>query len=53
MLPIELKKLRELSQLFEEGKAGHEEIRELSNLLALLNKNIEAEEEALSLCKPC
>ena len=50
MLPIELRKLRELSQLFEDGKAGFEEIKELSNLLSILNKNelIEKELESLS-----
>ena len=50
MLPIELRKLRELSQLFEDGKAGYEEIKELSNLLSILNKNehIEKELESLS-----
>jgi len=50
MLPTELRKLRELSQLFEDGKAGQKEIKELSILLSILNKNeaIEKELESLS-----
>ena len=47
MSPIELKKLRELSKLFEDGNAGYKEIRELSNLLALMNNNNELEENRI------
>ena len=45
MLPIELRKLRELSQLFEDEKAGYKEIKELSNLLSILNENGSIEKE--------
>jgi len=39
MSPEQLKILQRLSQLFEEGRAGPSQIRELSILLADINKN--------------
>jgi len=37
MSPEHLKKLRELSEAFEEGDAGHEQIRQLNEILTLIN----------------
>lgn len=37
MSPEQLNKLRHLSQLFEEGVAGSEQIKELSELLSEIN----------------
>jgi|VirMetMinimDraft_7_1064189.scaffolds.fasta_scaffold195695_2 hypothetical protein len=37
MSPEQLVKLQKLSQLFEEGVAGSEQIKELSDLLAEIN----------------
>ncbi|GAA5132308.1 hypothetical protein [Thalassotalea piscium] len=37
MSPEQLKQLQKLSQLFEEGSAGSEQIKELSELLAEVN----------------
>jgi|GEM_PF-1372700 len=39
MSPEQLKILQHLSQLFEEGRAGPSQIRELSILLADINKS--------------
>jgi len=39
MSPEQLKILQRLSQLFEEGRAGPSQIRELSTLLADINKS--------------
>ena len=39
MSPEQLKVLQRLSQLFEEGRAGPSQIKELSTLLADINKN--------------
>jgi len=39
MSPEQLKVLQRLSQLFEEGVAGPSQIKELSALLAEINKN--------------
>lgn len=39
MSPEQLKVLQRLSQLFEEGRAGPSQIRELSSLLAAINQN--------------
>lgn len=39
MSPEQLKILQHLSQLFEEGAAGPSQIKELSALLAEINKN--------------
>ncbi len=52
MKSIELRKLRELSQLFEKGKATNKEIQELSNLLSLLNKYNTSEEELNEVIDP-
>ena len=37
MSPEQLAKLRQLSELFEQGVAGPEQIKELSELLAAIN----------------
>ncbi|WP_448569642.1 hypothetical protein [Thalassotalea ganghwensis] len=37
MSPEQLAKLRQLSELFEQGSAGPEQIKELSELLAVIN----------------
>lgn len=39
MSPEQLKVLQRLSQLFEEGRAGPSQIRELSSLLTAINQN--------------
>jgi len=38
MSPEQLKTLQKLSQLFEEGRAGPTQIKQLSELLALINR---------------
>ena len=52
MLPIELRRLQELSQLFEGGKAGFNEAKELSKLLSLLNNSEDTEKALVSLNEP-
>jgi hypothetical protein len=47
MSPEQLKVLQRLSQLFEEGIAGPSQIKELSRLLAEINKN-QAQNELFS-----
>ncbi len=37
MTPSQAKQLRQLSMLFKEGKASPDDIKELSDLLALIN----------------
>ena len=37
MSPEHLKKLRELSEVFEQGVAGHEQIRQLNEILTQVN----------------
>ncbi|NMP33584.1 hypothetical protein HII17_18710 [Thalassotalea sp. M1531] len=37
MSPEQLKKLHELSQFFEEGEASHAHIRQLNEILTLVN----------------
>tara|TARA_B110001452_G_C14821210_1_gene286705 strand:- start:39 stop:209 length:171 start_codon:yes stop_codon:yes gene_type:complete len=39
MSPEHLKQLRKLSKAFEQGTACHEQIRQLNDILALVNKN--------------
>ena len=41
MSPEQLKMLQELSQMFEQGRAGPQEIKDLSDLLALINRQEE------------
>ena len=44
MSPEQLKKLQALSQLFEEGEAGPSQIKQLSELLAVINRRQENSE---------
>jgi len=44
MSPEQLKKLQALSQLFEEGQAGPSQIKQLSELLAVINRRRENSE---------
>jgi len=37
MSPEQLKRLREISELCEQGKAGHEHIKQLNEILACIN----------------
>jgi len=41
MTPLQMSELRKLSNLFREGKAQPEDIRQLSELLAAINSNVE------------
>jgi hypothetical protein len=41
MTPLQMSELRKLSNLFSEGKAQPEDIRQLSELLAAINSNVE------------
>jgi hypothetical protein len=52
MSPEQLKQLRYLSQLFEEGQAGPDQIKQLSELLASINHHVDlATEEESNLLK--
>lgn len=44
MSPEQLKMLQELSQIFEQGRAGPKQIKELSDLLALINRQDEIQD---------
>lgn len=37
MSPEQLKRLREISELCEQGKAGHDHIKQLNEILASIN----------------
>jgi len=41
MSPEQLKKLQRLSQLFQDGLAGPDQIKQLSELLAIINHHAE------------
>ena len=45
MSPEQLKTLQQLSQLFEEGLAGPEQIKQLSELLASINHHLDPEKK--------
>lgn len=51
MSPDQLKTLQYLSQLFEEGQAGPEQIKQLSELLATINHHSSNEVEENNLFK--
>lgn len=38
MSPEQLSRLREISKLFEQGKATHEQIKQLNDILTLINR---------------
>jgi len=41
MTPIQMKELHKLSNLFKEGKAQPRDIKQLSELLSVINSNVE------------
>lgn len=45
MSPEQLKKLHSLSQLFREGQAGSEQVKELSELLASINHHFDPDSD--------
>lgn len=51
MSPEQLKTLQYLSQLFEEGQAGPDQIKQLSELLATINHHSLHETESIELIK--
>ena len=46
MSPEQVKTLRYLSQLFQEGKAGPQQIKQLSELLASINHHLKPNESS-------
>jgi hypothetical protein len=47
MTPEQLKELQNLSQLFEQGLAGPDQIKQLSDLLANINNHNDLTEESV------
>ncbi|MDO6426155.1 MULTISPECIES: hypothetical protein [Thalassotalea] len=48
MSPEQLKKLHSLSQLFRDGQAGSEQVKELSELLASINHHFDPDNDLAS-----